>query len=371
MSGAIDLFNQLAKNDFGFFQKINAVSDLMTPEPRVLTLDHKLCDALALFEDSDTHHAPVVSPEDGDVVGILSDRDVLRHRPYTLGTPAEKDDDHRALQIPISQIMTRDPFWVTPTAPPVEALHRMIDHHIDSVLVYEDRQDLLGIVTPGDLIKILMLYHHVCTRTSTLKRLRLVDLDLGSGVPVDEIFSRGAQTVRDVMTADVVRVRSDETVEKAIKLMQRHSIRHLPVMDAETDRLAGLLTDREILGRLDPSEPNAEKSDAVAPKFRDRLFATESKEFLRARVISIMQRDPPSIRPEALLSDALQQFQAEGMGGMPVLDEKQQVVGIVTTYDVLKICRVIMQLARMESSRSQADCEAAEPSEEPVVSAGT
>ncbi|MDD9935939.1 MAG: CBS domain-containing protein [Myxococcales bacterium] len=46
------------------------------------------------------------------------------------------------------------------------------------------------------------------------------------------------------MTATPVTIQLDAELEEAVKLMQEHGIRHLPVMDGED--LSGVVTDRDV-----------------------------------------------------------------------------------------------------------------------------
>ncbi len=192
----------------------------MTKSPRCLTLDDTFATATDLLRKGRFHHAPVLNPDDQTVVGIVSDRDLLRQLPRSLGTAAERDDDHKTLQDGVAKFMTRKPIWCSSDCSPVKVMTLMLDHHIDSVLVSTDGKTLDGIVTPRNLIKTLLLYHHVCSRDFDLKRLRLVDLDLQNGIPLDQVFSRGAQTVRDVMTKNPGTIQSDDLLSTAIARMQ-------------------------------------------------------------------------------------------------------------------------------------------------------
>ena len=149
-TGVVDLFHQLAKNDFGFFQKIASVADVMTREVKTLTLDATYRDCVELLEAHAFHHIPIVDPDRGDAVGIVSDRDVLRHRPPLLGSAADPVKDNPAFEVSVTQFMTRAPISVAPDATPESALTLMLDHHIDSVLVVDGDQRPTGIVTARD-----------------------------------------------------------------------------------------------------------------------------------------------------------------------------------------------------------------------------
>ena len=348
----VDLFNQIAKNDFGFFQQVHSVSDVMNSEPCCLTLDDTFEHAWDQFERSKTCHAAVVNPEDQSIVGVISDRDLLRHRPRYMGTAAEGDNDHKTQKDSVSKFMTRNPVWCTRETSPVEAMSLMINHHIDSLLVSPDGKTLEGIVTPRDFIHTLLLYHRVCTRDFSLKRLRLVDLDLCNGLPLDEIFSRGAQTVRDVMSKSIHSLNRDDLVSTAIKRMQDLEVRHLPVLDAE-GQLIGLVSDREILRCLPTPQQRSEEPQS---KFRELLFSSDDKSVLHERVDTIMNKKDCMVHADMLLTDAMTIFQNESIGGLPVIyADTGNLCGIITTSDILKVFRVVMQIGSLAESSTSAN----------------
>ncbi len=350
--GVVELFNQIAENDFGFFQKVHAVGDMMTKEPATLSLDDTYSDAVEMFRRGGFHHAPVLNPEDQSVVGIVSDRDLLRQHPPGLGTGAERDDDHKVLQQSVSRFMTRHPVWCTKECSPIRALSLMLEHHVDSVLVSPDGQTLDGIVSPRNFLQLLLLFHRVCTRDADLRRLRLVDLDLRKGIPLDEIFSRGAQTVRDVMTKSVECVGSDERLSAAMARMQDLEIRHLPVLNGD-GRLVGMLSDREILQALPSLRQRSEEPDR---RFRQTLFATDDKPVLARRVDGVMREDMHAVSPDTLLTDVMVVFRDRSVSGLPVVEsESGRLCGIITTSDILRVVRVVMQIGRLAEDSADRD----------------
>ena len=54
--------------------------------------------------------------------------------------------------------------------------------------------------------------------------------------------------VRDIMTQDVIAVSDRETVPRCMALMNKHGVRHLPVMSGDT--VAGVLSIRDILNEI-------------------------------------------------------------------------------------------------------------------------
>ncbi|WP_437730174.1 CBS domain-containing protein [Sorangium sp. So ce1335] len=87
-------------------------------------------------------HIPVVDAR-GRVVGIVSDRDMLRHASSLDGSP-----------IPIASIMTRRVLTVRPTTPAADAAQLLLDHKIGCLPVLGDEEQLVGIITETDFLSI-------------------------------------------------------------------------------------------------------------------------------------------------------------------------------------------------------------------------
>lgn len=341
--GVIDLFSQLADNDYGFFEKITSLADIMTTDVKTLTLDDTFEQATELFRRNGFHHAPVIA-DDGDVVGMVSDRDLLRHRPPMLGTAAEGDQDHLALRSSTAKFMTRGIISVPTRERPASALALMLAQHVDAVLVHDENDELEGILTPRDFMKLVLLFHQVCTRGPDLVRLRLVDLDLKRGLPLDAIFSRGTRSVRDVMTKDVSVLSETDTIAAAMKIMKTLRIRHLPVVD-DSERLVGMLTDRDILGFLPLPVPRQDLNPATG--FREALFAVQDVRPLQQRVSSIMNNEPPAVPADSLFTEAVKTFMGGTVSGLAVLDDQQRLCGMLTTTDVLRVFRITLEIGSM------------------------
>jgi CBS domain-containing protein len=60
----------------------------------------------------------------------------------------------------------------------------------------------------------------------------------------------------------------------------------------------------------------------------------ESGSALRT-VADLMQREPISIGPDASVGDLIRSFRDHGVGGMPVVDERGRLLGIVSSTDLL------------------------------------
>ena len=125
--------------------------------------------------------------------------------------------------------------------------------------------------------------------------------------------------VVDVMTKNPLVMTPAETVGQADELMVENRIRQLPVVD--DGALLGIITDRDVRSFL-------AQSALVEPEERARA--------LKTKVRDIMTAEPLTLSPEDDLREAVELLIEEKIGGIPVVDEAEGLVGIVTYVDVLR-----------------------------------
>ena len=125
--------------------------------------------------------------------------------------------------------------------------------------------------------------------------------------------------VVDVMTKNPLVITPAETVGQADELMAENGIRQLPVVD--NGALLGIITDRDIRSFLAPSS----------------LLATDERaKALKTKVRDVMSTAPLTLSPDDDLREAVELLIEEKIGGVPVVDETEGVVGIVTNVDILR-----------------------------------
>jgi acetoin utilization protein AcuB len=128
--------------------------------------------------------------------------------------------------------------------------------------------------------------------------------------------------VGEHMTAAPVCIQLDAELEQAVKLMQEHGIRHLPVMDA--DDLTGVVTDRDLA-----------MIESLLPDEWQRICVAEA-----------MTPEPYTVAPDAPLWQVAKHMAREKFGCAVVTDEQGTVVGLFTTTDAL---RVLAELTEPEA----------------------
>lgn len=113
------------------------VSDLMTTQLITVNASEPIKEARAEMDIGVVRHLPVVDDR-GRLVGVVSDRDLLTSK-----------RGHR-----VADVMTRDVITTRPDAPAAEAASVMLDHKISSVLVVNDDQLLVGMITQTDYLEL-------------------------------------------------------------------------------------------------------------------------------------------------------------------------------------------------------------------------
>lgn len=129
------------------------VSDVMQKNPITVNASESLDTATGLLSDHDFRHLPVVN-RDGDIVGIVSDRDLLN---TILRIPPAKILD--SIENPwhttkVSTVMSKTPETVTPDTSLLEAGSILLENKISCLPVVEGNH-LVGIITSSDFVRLV------------------------------------------------------------------------------------------------------------------------------------------------------------------------------------------------------------------------
>lgn len=120
---------------------MTTASDIMSTDVVTIPQTATVRDALRAFDELDVRHLPVVD-ERREVVGMLSDRDLLRF-----------DRSGEALAQPISEVMSSDVIVVTPATEVTEIIDLMTENRIGAVPVVDNDSQLAGIVSYVDVLR--------------------------------------------------------------------------------------------------------------------------------------------------------------------------------------------------------------------------
>jgi acetoin utilization protein AcuB len=128
-----------------------SVSSIMSRPVITVSMDDTLETVRGLFQEERFHHAVVV--EEGKVVGVVSDRDLLRNISPFAGRFAERAQDAQSLQRKVHQVMTRRLVSIAPDAPIARAAETMLLQRVSCLPVLDEAGACIGIVTLRDILR--------------------------------------------------------------------------------------------------------------------------------------------------------------------------------------------------------------------------
>lgn len=125
--------------------------------------------------------------------------------------------------------------------------------------------------------------------------------------------------ISQIMSKDLVTVNPTQSLYDVERLLNRHNIRHVPVVEGE--QLVGVIS----------------RSDLLRISFADLTDDEENVEAVVYDLYSIpqvMSRVPITVDSEATIREVAEIFSNQSFHSMPVVDHGK-LVGIVTTTDMI------------------------------------
>ena len=138
--------------------------------------------------------------------------------------------------------------------------------------------------------------------------------------------------VKDHMTANPITITADTPLSKALEIMGKNRFHRLPVVD-ENQKLIGLITEGLV---NDTSGKNATSLSIYELNYL--LSRTQAKD--------IMIRDVHTVSPRVFLEEAAQVMLENTVNVLPVVDEENHVIGIITEKDIFLTFVDLMGLKR-------------------------
>ena len=139
----------------------------------------------------------------------------------------------------VQEIMTTRVIWVKKDATFREMAVALKEHRVSAFPVVDDDHKVIGVVSEADMLAKEALDDEPGVLAGILHRR-------------DQAKARGV-TAGDLMTAAVVAVRPEDTVEHAAKLMYDRRVKRLPVTDAD-GHLAGIISRADVLSVFDRTD---------------------------------------------------------------------------------------------------------------------
>ena len=128
--------------------------------------------------------------------------------------------------------------------------------------------------------------------------------------------------VDDIMSKSLLSVKCGDNLWAVKDIFDRTGVHHVLVI--ENDLLTGVVSDRDYLKAISP------KIDTVTETHKDA-------ETLNKKVEHIMTKDVISIKPGADVYDAIHIFNSNKISCIPVVDDENKPVGVVSWRDILLV----------------------------------
>lgn len=131
------------------------------------------------------------------------------------------------------------------------------------------------------------------------------------------------ELVKDWMSSDVITITPETTLPEAHQIMTKEEVRRLPVVDKD-GHLVGIVSIGDIRG--------------AGPSPATSLSIWEMNYLLSTlKIEKIMTPSPQTISPDATIAEAARTMLEHRISGLPVVDQEQHVIGIITESDIFSM----------------------------------
>ncbi|MCB0092142.1 MAG: CBS domain-containing protein [Caldilineaceae bacterium] len=128
--------------------------------------------------------------------------------------------------------------------------------------------------------------------------------------------------VKEYMTSPAATISSKIGIQAGLKMMKEGKFRRLPVVD-DRGKLVGIVSERDLL--------HASPSQATSLSIWELNYLLS-----KVQIAEIMTKNVMVARPEASLESAASVMLDNKIGGLPVVDADNKVIGIITESDIFK-----------------------------------
>lgn len=145
------------------------------------------------------------------------------------------------------------------------------------------------------------------------------------------------KTVADLMTRDPIVVQPETALKEVIKILVDRSIGGLPVVD-QSGKIVGVISESDLMwqetGATPP--PYIVLLDAVIYLESPARYEQELHKALGQTVADVMTKDAVTIAPDKPIKEAAQLMHNRRVRRLPVVDENDKLVGILTRSDIVR-----------------------------------
>ena len=265
-------------------------------------------------------------------------------------------------QSQISELQVSDGSVFTPENTVNKVLGVLRDTNRTEAVAYEGTKygiitvrDLLGVEQPEN-VKIDSIWKQVGTISPNNSVIEAVDIMIKNNVTAIPLVSKEAVSIlsqqdissamrdvpelnqikaREIMTSPVITVDSETPIAHVRRTMLTKGFSHIPVTNDQ--KLTGIITGEDIV--------NTFITSASKTTTGDRLGEKVSR--FPGKVSGFMDQQPVTVHPDASVLDLVKKIDEMGKKYCLVVDEKQQLHGIITHRELLAVIYSIQPEQRL------------------------
>ncbi|WP_128381341.1 CBS domain-containing protein [Streptomyces cavernae] len=141
--------------------------------------------------------------------------------------------------------------------------------------------------------------------------------------------------VGEVMTPDVIQAHRDTPFKDVARLLARHRISGLPVVDAD-DKVLGVISETDLV-RRQAAKAERDRGDRFrlpALRRKARIAAAKARAMTAGQ---LMSTPAITVHPEQRVAEAARVMERHHIERLPVVDEEDRLIGIATRRDLLRV----------------------------------
>lgn len=130
------------------------VEQWMTTNPITIEEDATIIEAIHLMKEKNVRRLPVMRK--GRIAGIVTEKMILDFQPSKATTLDTWEVHYILSKTPVTDAMNPKPYKVTPGTDLVDAARLLHDRKLNGVLVVNEKDDLVGILTMTNALEALI-----------------------------------------------------------------------------------------------------------------------------------------------------------------------------------------------------------------------
>ena len=264
----------------------------LTYNPTTVSVETELSAAIQLMDQHCFRHLPVVG-ENWELVGVISDLDAARallaKQAWSAHLPADGVDQ----VCRVGDVLMHEPCTVELDSSPRAALLTILEKGFHSLPVVQ-QEKLVGILTSSDFLR---------------------ELSYGE-------LSGYQDSVTDWMSEANMSISASASIDEAGEMMQQGSREHLVVTNGEQP--LGIVSFRDVRRSNDP-------------------VSTSSARSRTGSVRKLLTREAATIQSDAKLGDAANQMLQQRTKALAVIDQSDQLRGLLTEDDLLRAVAAVWE----------------------------